>query len=60
MEDDRLNLTLERERFGMEYFSIFGMAYGMESDGSDIIGKGSLKEVETREVVPVGRFHVKN
>ena len=53
-----MNLTLERERFGMEYFSIFGMAYGMESDGSDIIGKGSLHEVETGAVVPVGRFYL--
>ena len=44
----------------MEYFSAFITEYGLDLDGSDIIGKGSLKEFETGEVVPVGRFHVKN
>ena len=29
----------------------------MESDGERIYGKGSLQEVETGAVVPVGRFH---
>ena len=32
------------------------MADGLDSDGERIIEKGSLQEVETGAVVPVGRF----
>ena len=41
----------------MDYLSEFATEDGLESDGSNIIGKGSLQEFETGAVVPVGRFH---
>ena len=41
----------------MDYFSAFATADGLESYGSEIIGKGSLQEVEKGSVVPVGRLH---
>ena len=33
------------------------MAYGLDLDRDRILEKGSLQEVETGAVVPVGRFH---
>ena len=44
----------------MEYISAFTTADGLELDGSDILGKGSLQEVETGVVVPVGISHAEN
>ena len=44
----------------MEYFLAFATSYGLDLDVSDIIRKGSLQEVETGAVVPVGIFHVEN
>ena len=41
----------------MEYFLAFTKADGLDLDGAIIIEKRSLKESETRVVVPVGRFH---
>ena len=41
----------------MEGFSVFATAYGLDLDGSDIPGKGSLQEVEIGAVILVGRFH---
>ena len=41
----------------MEYLSAFATADGLHSDGERIYGKGSLQEVETGAVVPVGRIH---
>ena len=41
----------------MEDFSAFTTTDGLNLDGSNILGKGSLQKVETGVVVPVGRFH---
>ena len=48
---------MEEARFGMEYFLAFTTADGLDSDGERIYGKGSLQEVETGAVVPVGILH---
>ena len=39
---------------------MFATSDGLESDGSNILGKGSLQEVETGAVVPVSIFHTDN
>ena len=41
----------------MNFFSAFITADGLDLDGERIYGKGSLQEVETGAVIPVGRFH---
>ena len=41
----------------MDYFSAFATADGLDSDGERTLEKGSLQEVETGVVVPVGGFH---
>ena len=41
----------------MDYLSVFTTTDGLDSDGACILEKGSLKEVKTGAVVPVGRFH---
>ena len=44
-------------QFSVDYLSAFTMADGLDSDGARILEKGSVQEVETGVVVPVGRFH---
>ena len=38
----------------MDYLSAFTTTDGLDSDGACILEKGSLKEVKTGAVVPVG------
>ena len=41
----------------MEDLSALATEDGLDSDGRNILGKGSLQEAETGVVVPVGIFH---
>ena len=42
----------------MDHFSAFTTADELDLDEDHIYGKGSLQEVETEAVVPVGRFRI--
>ena len=42
----------------MDYISVFATVDGLGLDGDCIQGKVSLREIETKAVVTVGRLHI--